>query len=79
MSIGPSATASVTSRDTGEDLDQIRTAIQALELYAEGIHDDVELAKVHKCIVTLQSILADHAIPDNWQVLAATEDAPVSA
>jgi hypothetical protein len=51
----------VTSRDTGEDLDQIRTAIQALQLYAEGNHDDVELAKIHKCIVALQSILADHA------------------
>jgi hypothetical protein len=54
-------TGSVTSRDTGEDLDQIRTAIQALQLYAEGTHDDQELAKVHKCIVALQSILADHS------------------
>jgi hypothetical protein len=36
MSIGPSATDSVTSLVTGEDLDQLRTAIQALQLYAEG-------------------------------------------
>jgi hypothetical protein len=61
MSIGPSTTASLTSRDDGSDLDHVRTAIQALQLYAEGNHDDVELAKVHKCIVALQSILADHA------------------
>lgn len=54
-------TGSVTSRDSGEDLDHLRTAVQALQLYAEGNHDDVELAKVHKCIVALQSILADHA------------------
>jgi hypothetical protein len=61
MSIGASTTDSITSGDTGEDLDHPRTAIQALQLYAEGNHDDVELAKVHKCIVALQSILADHA------------------
>jgi hypothetical protein len=24
-------------------------------------HDDIELAAVHKCIVALQNILADHA------------------
>jgi hypothetical protein len=64
MSIGPSVTDSITSRDTGEDLDQIRTAIQALQLYAEGNHDDVELAKIHKCSVALQSILADHSNKD---------------
>jgi hypothetical protein len=58
---GRGTTDSVTSRDTGDDLDQIRTAIQALQLYAEGNHDDVELAKVHKAIVMLQSILADHS------------------
>jgi hypothetical protein len=51
----------LTSRDDGSDLDHIRTAIHALQLYAEGNHDDVELAKVHKCIVGLQSILADHS------------------
>jgi hypothetical protein len=34
---GPGApTGSVTSRDTGEDLDHIRTAIMALQAYAEG-------------------------------------------
>lgn len=60
-SLGGGTTDSITSRDTGEDLDEIRTAIQALQLHAEGNHDDVELAKVHKCIVALQSILADHA------------------
>lgn len=58
---GGGTTDSITSHDTGEDLDQIRTAIQALQLYAEGNHDDVELAKVHKAIVALQSILADHS------------------
>jgi hypothetical protein len=42
-------------------VDHIRTAILALQAYAAGSHDDVELAKVHKCIVALQSILADHA------------------
>jgi hypothetical protein len=55
------ANASITSRDEGSDLDHVRTAIMALQAYAEGNHDDVELAKVHKCIVALQSILADHA------------------
>jgi hypothetical protein len=58
---GAPPTGSVTSRDEGSDLDHIRNAIQALQLYAEGNHDDVELAKVHKCVVALQSILADHA------------------
>jgi hypothetical protein len=33
----------------------------ALRVYAEGSHDDQELAEVHKCITQLQSILADHA------------------
>ena len=33
----------------------------ALQHFAEQTHDDVELAKGHKCIVGLQSILADHA------------------
>ena len=53
-------TDSITSRDSGDDLDHVRTAIQALQIYAEGTHDDIELSKVHKCIVALQSILADH-------------------
>jgi hypothetical protein len=39
----------------------IRTAILALQHFAEQTNDDVELAKVHKCIVGLQSIIADHA------------------
>ena len=55
------ANAAITSRDEGSDLDHVRTAIMALQAYAEGIHDDQELAKVHRCIVALQSILADHA------------------
>ena len=62
--LGPApggTTDSITSRVSGDDLDHIRTAIQALQLYAEGNHDDMELAKVHKCIVALQSNLADHA------------------
>ena len=58
---GPGPSDSITSRDSGEDLDHIRTAIQALQLYAEGNHDDQELAAVHKCIVALQNILANHA------------------
>ena len=33
----------------------------SLQHFAEQTTDDVELAKVHKCIVGLQSILADHA------------------
>jgi hypothetical protein len=55
------ANAAITSDHSGEDLDHIRTAIMALQAYAENNHDDVELAKVHKCVVALQSILADHA------------------
>jgi hypothetical protein len=55
------ANSSITSRDEGSDLDHVRTAIMALQAYAENNHDDQELAKVHKCIVALQSILADHA------------------
>jgi len=58
---GGAATGSVTSRDDGSDLDHLRTAVQALQLYAEGTHDDQELAKVHKAIVLVQSLLADHA------------------
>ena len=49
---GPTAGA-ITSHDEGSDLDHIRTAIHALQLYDEENHDDVELAKVHKCIVGL--------------------------
>jgi hypothetical protein len=55
------AGASITSRDEGSDLDHIRTAIHALQAYAEGSHDDQELAAVHKCIVAPQNILAGHA------------------
>ena len=51
----------VTSDHTGGMLDFIRTAIMSLQHFAEQTTDDVELAKVHKCIVGLQSILADHA------------------
>jgi hypothetical protein len=69
MAINPAAlpatpdspTASVTSRETGSHLDLIRHAIQACRLYAERAHDDQELAAVHKCVVALQSIVADHA------------------
>src|SRR4029450_3460638 len=41
--------------------DARRAAVQALQLYAEGIHDDQELAKCHKAIVLIQSILAEHS------------------
>ena len=50
----------VTSPHTGDRLDMIRTAILALQHYAEGETDDVELQQVSKCILALQSILADH-------------------
>jgi hypothetical protein len=56
----PAPPGAVTSDHTGQ-LDFIRTAIMALQHFAEQTSDDVELAKVHKCIVRLQSILADHA------------------
>src|SRR5262249_27936032 len=58
---GAPNTAGITSRDDGSDLDHIRTAILALQIFAEGNHDDQELAAVHKCIVALQGVLADHA------------------
>jgi hypothetical protein len=61
MAINVPTDASITSRDEGSDLDHIRTAILALQVYAEGSHDDQELAKVHKCVVALQSILAEHS------------------
>jgi len=57
----PPQTAGITSRDDGSDLDHIRTAILALQIFAEGNHDDQELAAVHKCITALQNILAGHA------------------
>ena len=53
--------AAITSDHTGGLLDFIRQAILALQHFAEQTNDDAELAKVHKCIVALQSILADHA------------------
>lgn len=40
----------------------MRTAVQALQLYAERIRsDDQELATVHTCITNLQKILAQRA------------------
>jgi hypothetical protein len=42
-------------------LDFIRTAIMSLQHFQELTDDDQEHAKVGKCIVGLQSILADHA------------------
>ncbi len=60
--LGPGAPpGAITSDHTGGMLDFIRTAIMSLQHFAEQTSDDVELAKVHKCIVGLQSILADHA------------------
>jgi hypothetical protein len=53
--------ASITSRDVGTQTDHLRTALLALQAYAESLHDDVELVAIHKCIVQIQSILADHA------------------
>ena len=51
----------ITSDSTGGALDFIRHAILSLQHFAEITTDDQELAKVHKCITALQSILADHA------------------
>ena len=56
-----SAPGAVTSDHTAGNLDFIRTAILSLQHFAEITTDDVELARVHKCIAGLQSILADHA------------------
>jgi hypothetical protein len=36
INVPPDPTGSVTSRDDGSDLDHIRTAIMALQIYAEG-------------------------------------------
>jgi hypothetical protein len=55
------AARGVTSPHSGDRLDLIRTAILALQHYAEVEDDDIELAAVHKCIVALQSLLANHA------------------
>jgi hypothetical protein len=38
----------------------VRTAIMSLQHYAEQETDDVELATVHKCMLALQQLLADH-------------------
>ena len=52
----------ITSDHTGGPLDLVREAIMALQLFAERAKsDDITLAKIHKVIVGLQSILADHA------------------
>jgi hypothetical protein len=58
---GPDPTASITSDHAGSDVDHVRTAILALQMYAEGLHDDQELAEVHKLIVGAQKLLANHA------------------
>src|SRR5436190_23688356 len=51
----------ITSPHTGDRLDMVRHAIMSLQMYAEGETDDVELATVHKCLLSLQNILATHA------------------
>jgi hypothetical protein len=51
----------ITSPHQGNRLDLIRTALMALQHYAEQETDDVELATVHKCLLALQNILATHA------------------
>jgi hypothetical protein len=61
INVPPDPTASITSRDSGSDVDHIRTAILAFQMYAEGLHDDQELAEIHKLIVGAQKILARHA------------------
>jgi hypothetical protein len=56
----PPAQAGITSPHGGGRLDLIRTAILALQHYAETETDDIELATVQKCILGLQQLLADH-------------------
>jgi hypothetical protein len=57
----PGQPGEVTSPHTGGNLDFVRQAVLALQHFAELTADDVELAKVHSCITSLQKILADHA------------------
>jgi hypothetical protein len=57
----PPAQAGITSPHQGGSLDLVRTAILALQHYAEQETDDQELATVHSCIVNLQKLLANHA------------------
>jgi hypothetical protein len=58
---GPPPGASVTSPHSGDDLDDLRTAVMGLQHYSEKTSDDQELAQVHKCILAIQNILASHA------------------
>jgi hypothetical protein len=51
----------ITSPHQGNRLDLIRTALMALQHYAEQETDDQEIATVHKCMLALQNILATHA------------------
>jgi hypothetical protein len=51
----------ITSPHGGGSLDLLRTAIMALQHYAEAETDDQELAHVHKLIVGIQTLLASHA------------------
>jgi hypothetical protein len=53
--------AGITSPHSVNRLDLVRTAILALQHYAEQETDDQELALVHSCIVNLQKLLANHA------------------
>lgn len=58
----PTSTRAITSDHVGaSSLDHIRTAIMALQVYAEGEDDDQDLALVHKVITQLQQLLASHA------------------
>ena len=57
----PPIQAGITSPHSGGSLDLVRTAILALQHYAEQETDDQELATVQSCIVNLQKILATHA------------------
>jgi hypothetical protein len=54
-------TGAITSDHQGGLLDHIRTAIMSLQHFAEQATDDQDIHTVTKCIVGLQSILADHA------------------
>jgi len=57
----PRAAAGITSPHKGDDLDYVRTAIHAMQLFAEGETDDQDLVAAHDVILRLQKILANAA------------------
>ena len=51
---------SITSNEDGSSNDMIRVAIRSLQHWLELNDNDADAAKVQKCIVGLQGVLADH-------------------